>query len=362
MAAVARHDMRDGLRQEAGSVAAMLIGLLRPTSAIAASRDAATARSLASVGLLGLFGLPVLMLASLLLRAPLAGPAAISLGYLAAAAALERGRPRRAAGWTFAVLTGLVLWMLIALAVAGQAPSGAGLAAIALAPLFAAAPTVAGRLVQRGRRDDVDATPSRVHGSPGAQTDRNGGSAEPDADRERARAAQARAVPAREATAASGPMRAAASRQPHSAPSPVESRPPCDLDDAIGFALRHLGPQARARGITLSPGAETPILAAGDRQLCRKLVMAIVREALSASRPRAEIRIATRAAKGFVLLQVTSTAPAGSGRADWIAPPPVRDLAEAIGASLVFERSGDTVAASLRLAPAGARMRQSPGA
>src|SRR5687768_4964460 len=56
-----------------------------------------TARALAGAGLTALALLPVLMLASLALQAPLAGPAAIALGYLAVAHALAVRRRRRAA-------------------------------------------------------------------------------------------------------------------------------------------------------------------------------------------------------------------------------------------------------------------------
>ncbi|MGH6925504.1 MAG: hypothetical protein ACRED5_17390 [Propylenella sp.] len=101
-----------------------------------------TARALACSGLVALLGLPLLMLASVALGAPLAPPAAIALGYLAIAYALSSRRPRSAAALNALVLAGLVAWPL-SLVLSGEEISRAGLAAALLAPFFAAAPAVA---------------------------------------------------------------------------------------------------------------------------------------------------------------------------------------------------------------------------
>jgi hypothetical protein len=105
-----------------------------------------TARALTSAGLAALALLPVLMLASLALQAPLAGPAAIALGYLAMAHAIALRRPRRAAALSIAVLSGFVAWTLLFFLVGGGPLSWGGLMAVSLAPLFAAAPALARRL------------------------------------------------------------------------------------------------------------------------------------------------------------------------------------------------------------------------
>ena len=111
-----------------------------------ASPDMRTAQALATVGAAALIGLPILMLASLLLHAPLAAPPAIALGYLATARALALHDPRQAALWTVAVLSGLIGWTLIYPLTGEHALSGAGLVAVLLAPLFAAAPALVRRL------------------------------------------------------------------------------------------------------------------------------------------------------------------------------------------------------------------------
>ena len=77
------------------------------------------ARSLASVGLGALIGLPLLLLASVALGAPLAGPAAISLGYLATARALVERHMRSAMFWSVAVVLALVAWAALAPLVGG---------------------------------------------------------------------------------------------------------------------------------------------------------------------------------------------------------------------------------------------------
>lgn len=109
--------------------------------------DDLTRRSLASVGAAGLVALPMLLTASSLMNAPVAAPAAIALGYLAAAHSLALDERRRAAAWSLAVHCGLVLWTaLYVLAATGPLSWGA-LAALVLAPAFAAAPALARRLL-----------------------------------------------------------------------------------------------------------------------------------------------------------------------------------------------------------------------
>lgn len=104
--------------------------------------DALTAQAVACSGLAALFGLPILLLASVVLGAPLAAPAAIALGYLAMSYALVSDRPRSAAVINTVVLVGLVAWSL-GLLLAGEELSRAALAAALLAPGFAAAPALA---------------------------------------------------------------------------------------------------------------------------------------------------------------------------------------------------------------------------
>src|SRR5687767_3914797 len=91
-----------------------------------------TARALTGAGVTALALLPVLMLASLVLQAPLAGPAAIALGYLAMAHAIAFRQPRRAAALSIAVLSGFVAWTLLFFLV-GEGPlSWGGLIAVSL--------------------------------------------------------------------------------------------------------------------------------------------------------------------------------------------------------------------------------------
>ena len=109
--------------------------------------DLAVARALASVGLGGLVALPFLMLASVALGSPLAGPAAIALGYLPCARELALARPGRAMMWAAAVLSGLVAWTLAPLLIGGGEPPGPHLGATFIAPVFAAAPALARRII-----------------------------------------------------------------------------------------------------------------------------------------------------------------------------------------------------------------------
>lgn len=117
-----------------------------------------TARAVAAAGLAALATLPVLLLSSVVLGAPLAVPAAIGLGYLAVSHALSAERHRRAAFINAIVLVGLVGWLfLFLLSGEGLAPRYGALAAL-LAPLFAAAPALARSWLAKKTaraRDDV---------------------------------------------------------------------------------------------------------------------------------------------------------------------------------------------------------------
>jgi hypothetical protein len=59
---------------------------------------------------------------------------------------LALNAPRRAAWWSFAVLSGFIAWTLLFLLLGRGATSWAGLIAVSMAPLFAAAPAVARQL------------------------------------------------------------------------------------------------------------------------------------------------------------------------------------------------------------------------
>ncbi len=109
--------------------------------------DTLAARAMASAGVAAVLGLPILLLASLALDAPLAVPAAIASGYLAISHALASNRPRRAAFISGIVFSGLVGWLIFYL-VEGEEPlSRTGLAAALMAPLFSAAPAFARSLI-----------------------------------------------------------------------------------------------------------------------------------------------------------------------------------------------------------------------
>ena len=109
--------------------------------------DALTARAIAMAGLAAVLALPALLLASLLLDAPLAVPSAIASGYLAVAHALASDRPHRAAFMSGLVLSALVGWLILYLAESAVPLSRSGLAAAIMAPLFAAAPAFARSLI-----------------------------------------------------------------------------------------------------------------------------------------------------------------------------------------------------------------------
>jgi hypothetical protein len=134
-----------------------LVSAAVPSPAAATStRDALTARAMAGAGLAAILGLPLLLLSSLALGAPLAIPAAIASGYLAISHALASNRPRRAALISGFVLAALVGWLILYLAQGEDSLSRTGLTAALMTPLFAAAPALARSVLGR-RGDEGDA-------------------------------------------------------------------------------------------------------------------------------------------------------------------------------------------------------------
>jgi len=286
--------------------------------------DRKVARALATAGLLALASLPALALASFLSATPLAGPSVIALGYLGVAQALRAGRARRAAAWMLAVLAGLVCWP--ALAFAAVEPPSSALAAALLAPLLGAAPAAAGKILAM-RRSPI------------------------------------RKRPAEDMPIA--PRVAAETVRPHAA-SPQADASPCsdppglptaagaaaDVQDAIAFAVRRLGPKARAAGIWLVCSGESTLFASCDRQLCRRIAVMQLDAVLARAAPGERVAITARAVRGAVLMRMTA---AGEGRgmdpdtgANVIAA--VASLADQAGGSAVAEAGPDSFGVSVRLA------------
>jgi hypothetical protein len=106
-----------------------------------------TARSLASVGLACLLALPLLVLASLVVRAPIAGAAVIAVGYLAMAQAIIFHRQRQAFAWTAAVLVAFVAWTFVILFGRHEPAAWPAIVAAILVPALASAPAIARRLL-----------------------------------------------------------------------------------------------------------------------------------------------------------------------------------------------------------------------
>lgn len=305
------------------------------------------AQSLAAVGMAGLLALPALMLASIPFDAPLAGPAAISLGYLAIARSLMADRPHRAAAWSAAVLAGLIAWTLLVFIREGGMLSAASLVAGLLAPAFAAAPALVRWFTRTGRGSRAALMADRQAG-----LDRRG-MASPDvpaklSGKEPAPSDSActpaqdirleRALTARADTEIAG--RAAA--------------PASDICEAIGFALRHAGPRAAARHIELICSCPAGIVAACDQQTSRRILHVLIKGAIGQSRPADTVRITGKQLKGTVLLRVASIpelrASCPEARLpDLLSPAALRQTVESVGGTIMFEMSRGVARVSVRL-------------
>ena len=301
-------------------------------------RDVIAATALAAAGLAALVALPFLIITSLALGAPFAAPAAIALGYLGIAHAMASRQPRRAAAWSFGVFFGLAGWAFLLALTSGVPRSAPGLAALLMAPLFAAAPALVRSLL----------SPSSGRVSGGSQREAPaGGSAEANAPQPIATYAAAHPAVLRQTAAntaqAVAPLQVTASR--------------CDMQEAISFALQRVGPKAKAGGIALICEGESDVAVACDRALCRRIVLAILDNALARSRPGDAVAVAARNLRGAVLLRV-SLSSARETVADALAlrqSPEFLTLAAIIddaGGTIIFDGAAAGATISIRLASA----------
>jgi hypothetical protein len=285
--------------------------------------DAAAVKALASAGLGGLVGLPFLMLASAFLETPLAGPAAIALGYLASARALAMRRPRRAMGWSLVVAAGLLAWPLVLFAMGDPPATVPELTAVLLAPVFAAAPAFA----------------RHVLGGAEAATASAGGAA--------AGGGESDLPDARVRAETTEPAWATAAQEP--APPPLA--PPCRVGDELGFALRNLQGRMRGRRTRIACAVEPGLSAYCEPQACRRLLGILIGCALGRSAAGGEVRVTARAVRGVALVRVSLTieeAPDTVWSPEALAP--VHEIMERTGGTAVLDRHNGAARVSVRLA------------
>ena len=267
--------------------------------------DLLTAQSLTGVGLLGVAILPALMIASVLTEAAVAVPAVMAMGFIAVAQAVLARKPAVAHGWTAVVLGGLFLWIFAATG-PGTAEHGAGSAVLALAPLFAAAPALVQMLLVRGSTEwsgsgkahDVALSPLT-----GSECEEAG--AVPLAVRREQPDAESRAVlwlPTLLAAAQSCAAPTSRAFLPD-----ATANESSDVDYAVDFAFRLLGPDAAERSVELVRGTTAPGLVQVGKRQCRQILLAIVGDALRQAPAGARIQVDTKTLRGAVLLRLTVT-------------------------------------------------------
>jgi hypothetical protein len=417
MAGVAAAGFREAWLRMAEPV---LGSLVRPGAGTGPDADLLTARSLAVTAIASLVALPLLMLASVGLRAPVAAPAIIALGYFAMAQDAASGRRGRERAWSVAVFGGLVGWTLLFVLAGGDPRSVGGFSALLLAPALAAGPAVvryvlaakqspgskaaseqvrcldqlapaeavvfadrSGRLLA-GTRAGLEAlgatTAGTDVGSAFGIADRKqlldaiqscaagGGPAEILARKvapEGRLCVRVAPGPHGTATLKLGP----ATRLPETGPQPgaaparpknpyasaLPLTPAGDVQEALAFAVRRLGPKARARGVSLICEGDCEAAAACDVSVCRRILHLLLDAAISASPCGSLVRFSVRSLKGVVLMRAVASASsreeAGTA-APGAALGPLFQLVDAAGGTLVAERRGAEMVASVRLAAA----------
>lgn len=139
-------------------------------------------------------------------------------------------------------------------------------------------------------------------------------------------------------------------------PAPA-SAPCCDLQEAISFALRHIGPKAQANNVALICEGESEVLAACDMRTCRRIVQGLLELAVANCRERGVVRLAARNLRGAVLLRVSLHAADGGAVQlaqlhEALAAASLQDIIDRAGGSMLVEPSADGVTVSIRLVSA----------
>lgn len=247
-----------------------------PADAAAESGDL-TVRALRAAGFAALAALPLLLLASLMLSVPLAGPALIASGYLGAAFMLATDRSLQADLVCGIVLAGLLGWTFLCFATE-TVPAAWDVPAALLAPCFAAAPALVRIALGRG---DAGRPPHR-----GATPCRSGDEAPP---------AQRRTTPLRGSACTKGGA---------GAPAAMSAAFMSDVGEAIEFARRSAERRAAARDIRLRPHVEAGLLAACDRQTSRRIARALLDCGIMFTPMGGYLTMSARKLPGVVLLRV----------------------------------------------------------
>ncbi len=331
-------------------------------------RDNLMVRALGASGLAALTGLPILMIASIMLDAPLAMPAGLALGYLATSYALA-SRLRCATAINAFVLVGLVIWLMSFLLAGGEL-SRTGLAAALLAPAFAVAPALARIVTAPGidaasrialkstacldqlapnetvlvvRRDGTLLAATRAAEErlrlPTTARGNDVGRSFGLVDRPKLSGAIARCGPkklevtlqgenGREANELSctaeilaiaggavsirlGPTEpgsvplAALDRADGLEPElAIRSGPNCDVGEAVAFALRCGEPAAKANQTAITFDVESGLSARCERQACRRILLLMIETSLMRSGAGDHLHLSGRKLRSVVLLRL----------------------------------------------------------
>lgn len=146
------------------------------------------------------------------------------------------------------------------------------------------------------------------------------------------------------------------------AAEPAPANPPrYDLQEAISFALRHIGPKAQAKNVALICEGESEVLAACDTRTSRRIVQGVLELAVANCGRRGAVRLAARSLRGAVLLRVSLHAGHGGSAElpqlqEALDAASLRDIIDRAGGSMLVEPSAESVTVSIRLVSAAATL------
>jgi hypothetical protein len=131
--------------------------------------------------------------------------------------------------------------------------------------------------------------------------------------------------------------------------------PSASVREAIGFALRRMGPRAQEVGVTFICRGAGDLSAGCEATLCRRIVALALEIGAAAARPGGTVAVVARALRGAVLIRISPCVTSGveaAGACDLdtrLGRSGLRDLVEEVGGSVLVETRDGATGIAIRL-------------
>ena len=127
-----------------------------------------------------------------------------------------------------------------------------------------------------------------------------------------------------------------------------------DAGEAVAYAIDHVAPKAKAKGIKLSLRAEPGLAASCDQCAARRMACLLFEAGVNASVSGGEVGIVARRLRGVILLRTTTSPQTGANNGTIFGPlarcvDELQQLAEGVGGTVMVEEQNGKTTLSLRL-------------